>query len=41
MSANVFSNVNKTFCTLKVPAASVAAYKAAAHWKDFVNLEGF
>ena len=30
-----FANVNKTDITLRVPAASVAAYKVAAGWKDF------
>ena len=33
-----FYNVNKTTCTLRVPAASVAAYKAATGWKDFVHI---
>jgi uncharacterized metal-binding protein len=31
----VFGNVNKVACTLNVPAASAAAYRAAAEWKDF------
>jgi hypothetical protein len=41
--SSVFGNnttsVNKATCTLRVPAGSVAAYQAAAVWKDFVNIE--
>jgi uncharacterized protein YjdB len=36
---NVFSGVNKNTCTLKVPAASLAAYRAAYLWKEFLNIE--
>jgi len=32
---DVFYNVNKTTCTLIVPAGSVDLYKAADQWKDF------
>ncbi|MDR0694319.1 MAG: leucine-rich repeat protein [Prevotellaceae bacterium] len=43
VATNVFGNnttgVNKTTCILQVPAGSVAAYKAATVWKDFVNIE--
>ena len=31
----VFDNVDKSFCVLRVPAASLAAYRAANIWKDF------
>jgi hypothetical protein len=41
MGNGVFDSIDKTTCTLKVPNASVAAYKAAAQWKDFVNITGF
>jgi len=37
-NSNAFFHVDKTTCTLRVPAASVAAYKAAAGWNDFVNI---
>jgi len=37
-SANVFYNVNKSTCTLYVPAGSKADYQAANQWKDFVNI---
>jgi len=31
----VFDNIDKTFCTLRVPSASLNAYRAADVWKDF------
>ena len=34
----VFSDVNLSNCTLYVPAQSVAAYQAAAVWKDFTQI---
>lgn len=34
----VFSNVNKTTCTLYVPKGSKALYQAAFQWKDFTNI---
>ena len=37
-SQNVFNNVNKTICTLYVPAGSKAAYQAANQWQDFTNI---
>jgi hypothetical protein len=40
INANVFTTVNKSACTLRVPAASVAAYRAADGWKDFANIVG-
>jgi hypothetical protein len=40
MGTDTFYNINKTTCTLKVPKASVATYKAAAQWKDFANIVG-
>ena len=35
----VFNEIDKSFITLRVPAGSVAAYKAANIWKDF-QIEG-
>jgi hypothetical protein len=35
IEADVFKGINKSICTLKVPAESVALYKAASVWKDF------
>ena len=40
INANVFMNVNKTSCTLKVPSASLTAYQNALVWKDFLNISG-
>jgi len=34
-NAMFFYDVDKSFCTLRVPAASLAAYRAANFWKDF------
>ena len=34
----VFYNVDKTACTLRLPAASIEAYRKADDWKDFVNI---
>jgi uncharacterized protein YjdB len=33
--STIFSDVNKTACTLHVPAGTEALYKAASVWKDF------
>jgi hypothetical protein len=41
INSNVFINVSKTGCKLKVPAASVSAYKAATGWKEFTNIEAY
>ena len=38
INANVFTNVNKSTCTLYVPAESVEAYQAAYVWKEFGNI---
>ena len=38
INTEVFSNFNKSTCTLYVPAESVDAYKAADVWKDFGNI---
>ena len=38
--SNVFYNINKTTCILKVPAGTVAAYRAAAQWQAFTNIVG-
>jgi hypothetical protein len=35
IDASVFENIDKTACTLRVPAASVSAYQAADVWKEF------
>jgi len=35
----VFENVDKSFCTLRVPSASLGAYRGAEVWKDF-QIEG-
>ena len=40
INSDVFYNVNKSTCTLYVPAGSVDAYKAAKGWKDFENIVG-
>ena len=37
ISANVFTGVNKNTCALRVPAASIAAYKEKAVWEEFGN----
>ena len=36
--SNIFSGINKTTCTLFVPAGSEDTYRAADGWKDFVNI---
>jgi uncharacterized repeat protein (TIGR02543 family) len=35
---NVFSGVNKSACTLTVPASAVGLYTTADVWKDFTNI---
>jgi hypothetical protein len=35
VTASVFDYVDKVACTLRVPAASVAAYRAAEVWREF------
>ena len=35
---NAFEGINKSTCTIYVPAGSVDAYKAADQWKDFENI---
>ena len=37
----VWYNVNKSTCTLYVPAGTKAAYAAATGWKDFIVIEEF
>ncbi|MCR5050618.1 MAG: leucine-rich repeat domain-containing protein [Paludibacteraceae bacterium] len=37
INANVFDGVDKSACTLYVPAASLEAYQTADVWKDFGN----
>jgi len=37
-NGRTFSGIDKTMCTLYVPAESVDAYKAAGGWKDFNNI---
>jgi hypothetical protein len=36
--SDVFYNVNKTTCTLYVPANSVSLYQTAYQWQDFYNI---
>jgi len=36
---NVFFNVDKTKCTLFVPAGSIELYRSAEVWKDFENIQ--
>jgi uncharacterized repeat protein (TIGR02543 family) len=36
--SHTFEDVNKSNCYLKVPHGSIAAYKTAIYWKDFVNI---
>ena len=38
INSNVFGGVNQASCSLKVPAGSLAAYQAAAVWKDFAPI---
>ena len=38
INSNVFTNVDKSTCTLYVPAESVEAYQTADVWKDFGNI---
>jgi hypothetical protein len=37
-SMEVFNSVNKSTCSLYVPAGSLAAYQAANQWKDFTHI---
>jgi hypothetical protein len=39
IKTNRFEDVDKSACTLYVPAASVEAYKTAHAWKDFINIK--
>jgi len=39
LGANVFSDVNKNACTLKVPTGSKTLYEAADQWKAFYHIE--
>ncbi|MFR9165707.1 MAG: leucine-rich repeat protein [Dysgonomonas sp.] len=41
LGANVFANVNKQTCTLKVPKASYNLYATANQWKDFLNIVAY
>ncbi len=38
LGTNVFNNVDKFNCTLKVPDESVILYSEADQWKDFLNI---
>jgi len=40
LQQDVFRDVNKTMCILKVPVGSESAYSTAAQWKDFINIVG-
>ena len=39
IDGGVFSHLDVSACILRVPAASVDAYRAAEGWKDFVHIE--
>ncbi len=39
LATDVFFNINKTTCVLKVPANTKADYEAANQWKDFIKIE--
>lgn len=39
-NSNVLSSVNKSYCTLHVPAESLQLYQTAYFWKDFYNIKG-
>ncbi len=39
MGTNVFSNVPKSSCTLKVPVGTSNAYRNANQWNDFSNIK--
>jgi len=41
LGTTVFKNIAVTTCKLKVPAGTVNVYKAAAQWKDFLNIEEY
>jgi len=41
LSSDPFSGVNKTACTLYVPAEALEAYQQADYWKTFTHIEGF
>jgi hypothetical protein len=40
IASSVFTNVNKTTCTLTVPTSSLSLYAAANVWKEFTNRAG-
>lgn len=40
-STAALTDINKDKCTLFVPKAAIAAYKAAAQWKDFLNVQAY
>jgi uncharacterized repeat protein (TIGR02543 family) len=40
ISSNVFTNVNKTNCTLRVRASAVEAYQSAGVWNTFTTIQG-
>lgn len=37
-TGNSFEQVDKTSCTLRIPAGSESAFKQALEWKDFLNV---
>lgn len=39
-NSNVLKSVNKSTCTLHVPAESLQLYQTAYFWKDFYNIKG-
>ena len=36
--SDTFNSVNKTTCVLHVPIGSLAAYRAAQYWTEFINI---
>ena len=41
ISSSTFNNVDKTTCTLYVPAGTKSAYESAEVWSEFKNIEEF
>jgi len=39
LGGDVFWNINKTTCVLKVPTGSYSAYHTAPQWSDFTTIE--
>ncbi|WP_321437599.1 leucine-rich repeat domain-containing protein [uncultured Bacteroides sp.] len=39
LTSDIFNNVNKKVCIIIVPASSIEAYRNAAIWSEFTNIE--